>query len=100
MATKRLYQERIIKDPDILVGKPVVKGTRIPVELILAKLSVNLDLEKFSLDYPRLAEEDVKACLDYAQYLVQRQRKAKHLAREPVSITRLSPMVTGSISSW
>ena len=38
------YSERIVQDPEILVGKPVVKGTRIPVELVLAKLAHNPDL--------------------------------------------------------
>ena len=60
--------ERIIQDPDILVGKPVVKGTRIPVELVLAKLAANPDLTELFQDYPRLTVEDVKACLTYAQF--------------------------------
>lgn len=58
---------RIIQDPDILVGKPVVKGTRIPVELVLAKLAANPDMQDLFQDYPRLTIEDVKACLDYAK---------------------------------
>ncbi len=64
------YQDRIVTDPAILAGKPVVKGTRIPVELVLAKLAHNLDLVELLADYPRLAAEDVKACLEYAAVLV------------------------------
>ncbi len=73
------YQNRIVTDPAILMGKPVVRGTRIPVELVLAKLAHNPDLGGLLADYPRLTVEDVKACLEYATVLVaDRQRnKAK-----------------------
>lgn len=67
---------RIIQDPDILVGKPIVKGTRIPVELVLAKLAANPDMQDLFQDYPRLTIEDVRACLDYAKRLVEQQEKA------------------------
>ena len=67
---------RIIQDPAILVGKPVVKGTRIPVELVLAKLAANPDLNDLFADYPRLTIDDVRACLDYARRLVERQERA------------------------
>ena len=56
------YQDRIVTDPAILGGKPVVKGTRIPVELVLAKLAHNPNLDELFADYPRLTIEDVKAC--------------------------------------
>ena len=64
------YQDRIVTDPAILAGKPVGKGTRIPVELVLARLAHNLDLAELLADYPRLTAEDVKACLEYAMILV------------------------------
>ena len=57
---------RIIVDPAILVGKPVVKGTRIPVYVVLRHLANNPDLKDLYEAYPRLTEEDVKACLEYA----------------------------------
>jgi uncharacterized protein (DUF433 family) len=41
-------------------GKPVITGTRMPVELVLAKLAANPDLEEFFLDYPELTVEDVR----------------------------------------
>lgn len=47
-----------------------MRGTRIPVELVLAKLAHNLDLGELFADYPRLTIEDVKACLEYATTLV------------------------------
>jgi len=68
------YQDRIIRNPDILVGKPVIKGTRIPVDLVLAKLTVNPNLEEIFTDYPRLTIEDVRACLEYARLLVEKEQ--------------------------
>ena len=66
-----VYKDRILVNPEILTGKPVVKGTRIPVELVLERLAENLDPKELFADYPRLTEEDVKACLAYAQVLVE-----------------------------
>ena len=71
--------DRIVQDPEILVGKPVVKGTRIPVELVLGKLAANPNLDDLFVDYPRLTVEDVKACLAYASKLVQEQPRATPL---------------------
>jgi len=65
-----MITKRIVVDPRILAGKPVVKGTRVPVELVLKKLAVNPDLKDFFAAYPRLTVDDVKACLDYAQPVV------------------------------
>jgi uncharacterized protein (DUF433 family) len=65
------YQDRIVADPRILAGKPTVRGTRISVELVLKRLSEDLDLDALFKAYPRLTPEDVKACIEYAQALVQ-----------------------------
>lgn len=62
--------ERIVVDPEVMVGKPVIRGTRIPVELILEKLAYDLDVEEVLEDYPRLTRDDIRACLDYAHSLV------------------------------
>lgn len=64
MATKAeraTYLKRIIQDPEIMVGKPVVRGTRIPMELVLGHLAENPDLEDLFGAYPNLTLEDVKA---------------------------------------
>ena len=66
-----MYNERIIVDPDILVGKPIVKGTRIPVELVLKRLAQDFDVQKLLEAYPRMTEEDIEACLEYARALVE-----------------------------
>ena len=72
MASKQQnYQDRIIVNPHILAGKPVIKGTRIPVELVLKRLSQDLDMQTIFQAYPRLTEADVKACLAYAEALVE-----------------------------
>jgi uncharacterized protein (DUF433 family) len=76
------YRERIITDPAILVGKPVVKGTRIPVELVLKHLAQNPDLAELFAAYPRLTPEDVKACLAYAQVLVAKERHTPSPSRK------------------
>jgi uncharacterized protein (DUF433 family) len=74
------FGERIVMDPEILTGKPTVRGTRIPVELVLAKLARNPDLGELFEDYPRLTLEDVQACLDYARSLVEREQQARRRA--------------------
>lgn len=72
----REIAERITTDPEVWVGKPVVKGTRVPVELVLAKLAANPDLDEFFLDYPELTVVDVKAVLAYAATLVPDKEEA------------------------
>ena len=65
------YVHRIIHDPAVLAGKPVIRGTRIPVEVILEYLAHNPDFGELFADYPRLTMDDVKASLEYAQRLVR-----------------------------
>ena len=78
MARKNfMYQDRIVIDPTIMVGKPVVKGTRVTVELVLAKLAHNPDLNALFSDYPRLSIDDIKACLEYAKTLVEKEKVAR-----------------------
>jgi uncharacterized protein (DUF433 family) len=65
------YLDRIGIDPQVMVGKPVVKGTRIPVALVLSELARDLDVETLIEAYPRLTFDDIRACLEYAQELVE-----------------------------
>jgi uncharacterized protein (DUF433 family) len=62
----RACDERISQDPQVMVGKPVVKGTRIPVERVIAHLAQKPDLDNLFVAYPELTVDDVKACLQYA----------------------------------
>ena len=64
--TEEKLLTRIVVDPKILVGKPIIKGTRIPVELILKKLGQNIDVTEILQDFPRLTTEDIKAAIMYA----------------------------------
>ena len=67
--------ERIVRDPAVMVGKPVVRGTRIPVERVIAHLAHNPDLADLFAAYPELTTEDVKACLRYAHTALARERE-------------------------
>jgi uncharacterized protein (DUF433 family) len=72
-----IYKARITRDPEIMVGKPVVKGTRIPVERVLIHLAVTPDLNDLFEAYPRLTLEDVQACFAFAAERVGLAPKAK-----------------------
>ena len=58
--------KKIESKPDIMLGKPVIKGTRITVELIVRKLGEGMSVENLLEAYPRLTKEDVQAALTYA----------------------------------
>ena len=58
--------ERIEINPEVMMGKPVVRGTRVPVELVLRKLSEGATHADLLDAYPRLIEADIQACLAYA----------------------------------
>jgi uncharacterized protein (DUF433 family) len=61
---------RIVLDSGVLGGKPVVRGTRVPVELVLKRLAQDLSIDGLLESYPRLTREDVRACNEYAHALV------------------------------
>jgi uncharacterized protein (DUF433 family) len=82
------YLDRIVVDPDIMVGKPTVKGTRIPVELVLEQLAYNLNLDELFAAYPRLTREDVQACIAFAGRAVKRERVRAGAREEPPSVQR------------
>jgi uncharacterized protein (DUF433 family) len=61
--------ERISSDPDILHGKPCVRGTRIPVYLIVSLIAEGETVENIIKDYPSLTAEDIRVALRYAAKL-------------------------------
>ena len=65
--------EHIEVNPKILGGKPVIKGTRIPVYLILELLSAGYDFKRIIEAYPSLTEEDIKAAVNYAAQIVKNE---------------------------
>lgn len=60
------YQTRIVRDPKIGGGEPVIKGTRVPVRTILASLAEGDRVEAILKDFPTLTEEDVRAVIAFA----------------------------------
>ncbi len=68
------WQERIVSDPDILMGKPTIKGTRISVELILGWLAEGWTHDMLIEAYPHLSAEDVRAALAFAAEMMRDER--------------------------
>jgi uncharacterized protein (DUF433 family) len=60
------WQKRIEINPEVMLGKPVIAGTRIAVEQVLRKLAASMSVEAILRDYPRLTREDIQAALAYA----------------------------------
>jgi len=58
--------DRIEINPKVMAGKPVIKGTRVPVEMILRMLSQGISVEELLEEYPHLTKEDIQAALAYA----------------------------------
>ena len=58
--------DRIERNPEVMLGKPVIRGTRIPVELIVRKLGEGASIEDLLDGYPNLNREDIQAALLYA----------------------------------
>jgi uncharacterized protein (DUF433 family) len=64
-------EKRIIVNPKIMCGKPVIKGTRIPVYLILNLLAAGYTFERIVEAYPQLTKKDIKAALEYVQFITR-----------------------------
>jgi uncharacterized protein (DUF433 family) len=65
---------RIILDPSVLTGKPVIRGTRISVDLVLELLASGWNESTILHEYPGLEREDILACIRYAQEIVREER--------------------------
>ncbi len=61
-----MARERIKIDPEIMVGKPVIRGTRVPVDLVLCKLGAGMAPEEIIADHPKLTLDDVRAAQTFA----------------------------------
>lgn len=75
-------------NPKIMFGKPVIAGTRIPVEIILEKLEAGQTTTEIFKDYPRLTEEDIKAALAFANKLVKQVTNQTYAQVVPHKISR------------
>ena len=65
--------ERITVDPKIMHGKPVIRGTRVPVYVILNLLAGGMSEEEVLKEYPDLTRDDILACLEYAARLAEEE---------------------------
>jgi len=73
--TEKTLLKRIVVDPKIMLGNPVIKGTRLPVEIVVEKVAYGATTDDLRKDYPFLKEDDVRAALLYA---------AKRIANEEI----------------
>ena len=65
--------DRIVIDPDVMVGKPVIKGARIPVYLLVEFVANGMTEKEIIHEYPQLRKEDIKAALLYASKCLERE---------------------------
>lgn len=66
---RRDWRSYIESTPDVLRGKPRIRGTRIPVSLVLGYLAAGSDYEQITKEFPDLTRDQIAACLDYARDL-------------------------------
>jgi len=61
--------DRIVSDPQVCGGEPCIRGTRIPVHVILSHLAADESIDSILRNFPRIGRDDILACIDYAAYL-------------------------------
>ena len=65
------WKRYIVSEPEVLRGKPRLKGTRIPVSLVLGYLAAGKSADEIIAEFPGLTREQIAACLDYARELAE-----------------------------
>lgn len=68
------WEDRITIDPKVLVGKPVIRGTRLSVEFVVGLLAEGWSEQQVIANYPGLTHEDVLACLRYASDVLKSEK--------------------------
>ena len=76
------WHTRIISDPNVLVGKPTIKGTRISVELILGCFASDWSLDDILKSYPHITREDILAALAYAKHMASVSHRNEQASSE------------------
>ena len=66
------YREKIFISPEIMLGKPVIKGTRITVEFIIKKMSEGMEIKDIMNEYPQVTRDDIMACLAYSADVISK----------------------------
>ena len=79
------HLNRIVSNPEVMLGKPVIKGTRITVELILKKLASGYSVDQILKSYDHLSKEDILAALDYSAVVVSEENIQKYRFNLPVN---------------
>ena len=64
------WKTRIVVNPNVMVGKPVIKGTRITVEAIIGRVAQEMTFDEILQDFPHIRKEDIQAAIRYAESLV------------------------------
>jgi uncharacterized protein (DUF433 family) len=67
------YTKRIVSGPDIMLGKPIIKGTRITVELILRKMAEGMTIEELLEAYPTITKDDILTAVSYSADVISRE---------------------------
>ncbi len=70
---RNLWRERVLVDPEIHHGDPCIRGTRIPVAMIVGSLADGMSAEEIIAEYPQLTREDVRAALEYAAEVMHQE---------------------------
>lgn len=83
-----LHQNRIVIDPNILLGKPVVRGTRLSVDFLLGLIAQGWPEVEVLRNYPGLAHEDLLACVEYANNLVKAEKVYPFVASQQHALPR------------
>lgn len=66
------YRDRINISPDIMLGKPVIRDTRITVEFIIKKMSEGMEIDDIIAEYPPIQKDDIMACLAYSADVISK----------------------------
>jgi len=67
-----MFEDRIIIDPEVRHGKPIIKGTRVPVDIILGSLASGMELKEVAAEY-EVMREDILAAVEYATKVVAKE---------------------------
>ena len=86
------YQERIVRDPQICGGEPVIKATRVTLRTVLSSLAEGATVAEILTDFPSLTAEDIQAVIAFAAYSAQEDLPAAHL--RAASLFRRPPLKT------
>jgi uncharacterized protein (DUF433 family) len=73
------YNKYIVRNPQIMLGKPIIKGTRITVELIMRKLAGGNTIEDLLTSYPHISKEQIFAAFEYAADLIANEEVSELL---------------------